>query len=188
VPRHAEADKFELNEHFQFELSLSEPMENILNVTHRMTFRNPRLLALCRVFLIILSTQCVWQPLPCAVEAQALRFTASLTFARAPARNRIRTNTSGHASKRRVDRALVNKCPRNRPQNEAKLKIVHALDEGVGLETVSSLLPGITLWRQQTAGTFEPQEPIEATLSDCCFLTDSLISGTLSRAGRVWPD
>jgi DNA-binding transcriptional ArsR family regulator len=53
--------------------------------------------------------------------------------------------------------------------NRARLKIVHALDEGVGLETVSSLAARYRAPAATNGGYFGLPERTEASRSDCWF-------------------
>jgi exopolysaccharide biosynthesis protein len=89
--------------------------------------------------LIALTTLGVWQAPARIVQAQApVRFTASLKFQEVEPGIEYGQTTSGQASKDELTGPwLINVLKID--LKRARLKIVHALDEGVGLETVSSL-------------------------------------------------
>ncbi len=97
--------------------------------------------ALIWLLLFLLSSAGVWQLPPPAAQAQtpvALRFTESLKFQEVEPGIEYGQTTSGHASKDELTGPwLINVLRID--LNRTRLKIVHALDEGVGLETVSSL-------------------------------------------------
>ncbi len=92
-------------------------------------------------FLIVLSNLGVWQAPARTVQGQAsrrLRFTESLKLQEVESGIEYGQTTSGQASKDELTGPwLINVLRVD--LKRATLKIVHALDEGVGLETVSSL-------------------------------------------------
>ena len=93
------------------------------------------------VLLIVLSTLSVWQPPTRIVQGQTtenLRFTESLKLQEIEPGIEYGQTTSGHVSKdERTGPWFINVLRID--LKRARLQIVHALDEGVGLETVSSL-------------------------------------------------
>jgi len=91
--------------------------------------------------LIVLSTLGVWQTPTRIVQGQAsrsVRFTDSLKLQEVEPGVEYGQSTSGHASKDELTGPWFINVLRI-DLKRARLKIVHALDEGVGLETVSSL-------------------------------------------------
>jgi len=91
--------------------------------------------------LIVLSTLGVWQTPTRIVQGQAprnVRFTASLKLQEVEPGIEYGQTTSGHVSKDELTGPWFINVLRI-DLKRARLKIVHALDEGVGLETVSSL-------------------------------------------------
>lgn len=109
------------------------------------TFRGSRLItpyfSQTRALLLLILALGVWQrPLQIA-EAQtsgSLRFTESLKFQEISPGIEHGQISSGHASKDELTGPWFINALRI-DLSRARLKIVHALDEGVGLETVSSL-------------------------------------------------
>lgn len=92
------------------------------------------------LLLIVLSASGGWQSLPSIADGQTpgIRFAESLKFQEIEPGLEYGQTTSGHASKDELTGPwLINALRID--LTRAKLKIVHALDEGVGLETVSSL-------------------------------------------------
>lgn len=91
--------------------------------------------------LIVLSTLGVWQTPTRIVQGQAprnVRFTESLKLQEVEPGIEYGQTTSGHVSKDELTGPWFINVLRI-DLKRARLKIVHALDEGVGLETVSSL-------------------------------------------------
>lgn len=109
--------------------------------------RRTRLLAryypqtLTWLLLILLLNPAIWQ-IPSAVAhgqtSGSRRFTESLELQEVEAGIEYGQTSSGHASKDEMTGPWFINVLRIDP-TRARLKIVHALDEGVGLETVSSL-------------------------------------------------
>jgi len=125
--------------------SLTNPTETTLKATHQSRingFRNRSVSFLPTWLLaIVLSTAGFWQlPLPAAQTqtTNALRFTSSLKLQEIEPGIEYGQTTSGHASKDETTGPWFINVLRI-DLGRARLKIVHALDEGVGLETVSSL-------------------------------------------------
>lgn len=93
------------------------------------------------LFLIVLSTLAVWQTPARIVQGQTssdVRFTQSLKWQEVEPGIEYGQTTSGRASKDELTGPWFINALRI-DLKRASLKIVHALDEGVGLETVSSL-------------------------------------------------
>ena len=93
------------------------------------------------LLLIVLSTPAVWQTPARIVQGQTstdVRFTRSLRWQEVEPGIEYGQTTSGHASKDELTGPWFINVLRI-DLKHARLKIVHALDEGVGLETVSSL-------------------------------------------------
>ena len=92
------------------------------------------------LLLIVLSTSGGWQSSPWTALGQtsSVRFTESLKFEEIEPGIEYGQTTSGQASKDELTGPWLISVLRIDP-TRAQLKIVHALDEGVGLETVSSL-------------------------------------------------
>jgi len=93
------------------------------------------------VLLIVLSILSVWQTPAWIVQGQTssnVRFTQSLKWQEVEPGIEYGQTTSGHASKDELTGPWFINALRI-DLKRASLKIVHALDEGVGLETVSSL-------------------------------------------------
>lgn len=93
------------------------------------------------LLLIVLSTLGVWQTPARSVLGQtsrSVRFTESLKWQEVEPGIEYGQTTSGHASKDELTGPWFINVLRI-DLKRARLKIVHALDEGVGLETVSSL-------------------------------------------------
>lgn len=91
--------------------------------------------------LIVLSTLWVWQTPTRIVQGQAsrsVRFTESLKLQEVEPGIEYGQTTSGHVSKDALTGPWFINVLRI-DLKRARLKIVHALDEGVGLETVSSM-------------------------------------------------
>jgi exopolysaccharide biosynthesis protein len=101
----------------------------------------PRASGLALLLLILLSTSGSWQGRPRIAQGQIsnpIRFTESLKFEEIDPGIEYGQASSGHASQdERTGPWLINVLRID--LNRATLRIVHALDEGVGLETVSSL-------------------------------------------------
>ncbi len=95
----------------------------------------------CWAVLIVLSTLGVWQTPTRIVQGQeswSVRFTDSLKLQEVEPGIEYGQTTSGHASQDELTGPWFINVLRI-DLKRARLKIVHALDEGVGLETVSSL-------------------------------------------------
>ncbi|HUS08825.1 MAG TPA: phosphodiester glycosidase family protein [Pyrinomonadaceae bacterium] len=110
-----------------------------MNTSHRS--RTLKILGnLLSLFLLLLPSAAIWQS-PAAVAQQqtsTARFTEVLKFQEIEPGIEYGQTSSGHASKDdSTGPWLINVVRVD--LTRAKLKIVHALDEGVGLETVSSL-------------------------------------------------
>jgi exopolysaccharide biosynthesis protein len=93
------------------------------------------------LLLIVLSTLAAWQTPARIVQGQTstdVRFTRSLKWQEVEPGIEYGQTTSGHASKDELTGPWFINVLRI-DLKRARLKIVHALDEGVGLETVSSL-------------------------------------------------
>jgi exopolysaccharide biosynthesis protein len=93
------------------------------------------------LFLIVLSTLAVWQTPARIVQGQTssdVRFTQSLKWQEVELGIEYGQTTSGRVSKDELTGPWFINALRI-DLKRASLKIVHALDEGVGLETVSSL-------------------------------------------------
>lgn len=125
------------------------------------------------LFLIVLSTLAVWQTPARIVQGQTssdVRFTQSLKWQEVEPGIEYGQTTSGRASKDELTGPWFINALRI-DLKRASLKIVHALDEGVGLETVSSLAARYQAPRQQTADTSGLLGLIAANQSDCWFST-----------------
>jgi hypothetical protein len=117
-----------------------------LKTTHRSRASNSFRTRSCStplnwVLLIVLSALAVWQTPTRFVQGQAsrsVRCTEALKFQEVGPGIEYGQTASGHASKDELTGPWLINVLRIDLQR-ARLKIVHALDEGVGLETVSSL-------------------------------------------------
>lgn len=94
-----------------------------------------------RLILFVLLTHGSWQPISpiaAAQSAPSLRFSESLNFHEVSPGIEHGQTSSGHASKDELTGPWFINALRI-DLNRTTLKIVHALDEGVGLETVTSI-------------------------------------------------
>jgi exopolysaccharide biosynthesis protein len=91
------------------------------------------------LLLFVLSASVTWHPSRIAKgQTSTVRFTESLKFQEVERGIEYGQTTSGHASKdERTGPWFINALRID--LTRARLKVVHALDEGVGLETVSSI-------------------------------------------------
>lgn len=101
-----------------------------------------RFQTVARLLLVLLFALGAWQSPPQTTEAQiprALRFTESLKFQEISPGIEHGQTSSGYASKDELTGPWFINVLRI-DLSRATLKIVHALDEGMGLETVSSMV------------------------------------------------
>ena len=110
-----------------------------MNTSHRS--RTPKIFGnLLSLFLLLLPSAAIWQSQAAVAQQQTstARFTESLKFQEIEPGIEYGQTSSGHASNdESTGPWLINVVRVD--LTRARLKIVHALDEGVGLETVSSL-------------------------------------------------
>lgn len=128
--------------------------------------------------LIVLSTLGVWQIPLRAVQAQAtksVRFTESLKLQELEPGIEYGQTTSGHASKDELTGPWAISVLRI-DLKRARLKVVHALDEGVGLETVSSLAARYHALAATNGGYFRTTGTYRGDSVGLLFLDRSLIS------------
>jgi len=120
-------------------------METNVRTSHRSQTRNFRILRLLQtvavLLLVFLPAPGLWQPHPLTAYGQtsdSIHFTEALRFQEVAPGIEYGQTTSGHLSKDELTGPwLINVLRID--LSRASLKIVHGLDEGVGMETVSSL-------------------------------------------------
>jgi exopolysaccharide biosynthesis protein len=130
------------------------------------------------VLLIVLSTLGIWQIPTSAVQAQAtrsVRFTEALKLQELAPGIEYGQTTSGRATKDELTGPWFINVLRIDP-NRAHLKIVHALDEGVGLETVSSLAARYRALAATNGGYFRTSGTYRGDSVGLLFLQRTLIS------------
>ena len=128
--------------------------------------------------LIVLSILAAWQTPTSTVQGQAssiVRFTESLKLEEVEPGIEYGQTTSGHASKDELTGPwFINVLSID--LKAARLKIVHALDEGVGLETVSSLAARYRAPAATNGGYFRIAGTYRGESIGLLFLDCSLIS------------
>jgi exopolysaccharide biosynthesis protein len=130
------------------------------------------------VLLVLLSTLSGWGPSQRPALGQAVktvRFTQDLKFREVAPGIEHGQVTSGHASKEELTGPWFINVLRI-DLNRARLKIVHALDEGVGLETVSSMAARYRAVAAINGGYFRPNGTYHGESLGLLLLEGKLIS------------
>lgn len=134
--------------------------------------------ALAWLLLILLPTLGLWSSPPPTAQAQtasSVRFTQSLKFEEVSPGIEYGQTTSGYASKDDLTGPWFINVLRI-DLNRAQLKIVHALDEGVGLETVSSMAARYRATAATNGGYFRIAGTYRGDSIGLLFLNGKLIS------------